>query len=164
MGMKKVILVLMFCLPVLMTNSFSQTKQELIKELFKLMQQDSMMDKMFSSMIPSIMNQMKSQFPTKDSLANVRSNEMMKFTLQTVKEITKKMDDEDMVGLYDKYFSQSEINDYIVFYKSPSGQKLLKVTPDVTKDIMMIMMQKYMPEIQNTIKAKFEDMKNTDKK
>ena len=162
--MKKVILVLMFCLPVFMTTSFSQTKQESIKELFKVMQQDSMMDKMFSSMIPSMMNQMKSQFPIKDSLMNVRSNEMMKSTMQTVKDITKKMLDEDMVGIYDKYFTQSEINDYIAFYKSPSGQKFIKVTPDISKDIMMVMMQKYMPEIQKTIKEKSEEMKNADKK
>jgi hypothetical protein len=164
MTMKKVIFVLMFCFPVLMTNTYSQTKQESIKEMFKLMQQDSIMDKMFSSMIPAMMNQMKSQFPIKDSMANVRSNEMMKSTMQTVKDISKKMINEDMVGLYDKYFSQNEINDYIVFYKSKSGQKYIKVTPDITKDFMMIMMQKYMPEIQKTIQAKTEEMKNADKK
>jgi len=162
--MKKVILVLMFCFPVFMTTSFAQTKQESIKELFKAMQQDSMMDKMFSSMIPSMMNQMKSQFPIKDSLMNVRSNEMMKSTMQTVKDITKKMLDEDMVAIYDKYFTQSEINDYIAFYKSPSGQKFIKVTPDISKDLMMVMMQKYMPVIQKTIKEKSEEMKNADKK
>jgi hypothetical protein len=158
--MKKVILVLMFCLPVLMINGFSQTKQESIKELFSLMKQDSMVDKMFGSMIPSMMNQMKSQFPIKDSIANARSNEMMNSTMQAVKEITKKMIDEDMVGLYDKYFSQAEINDYIAFYKTPSGQKMIKLMPDITKDLMMIMMQKYMPEIQKTINAKAEEMKN----
>ena len=160
--MKKVILVLMICLPSLMC--YSQTKQESIKELFHLMQQDSLVDKMFSSMIPSMMNQMKSQLPIKDSLVNIRSNEMMKSTMQTVKEITKKMMDEDMVALYDKYFSQNEIKDYIAFYKSPSGQKMLKVTPDITKDLMMTMVQKYMPEIQKTVKAKAEEMKKSDKK
>ena len=154
----------MFSLPVLMTNSFSQTKQESIKALFKLMQQDSLMDKMFSSMIPSMMNQMKSQFPKKDSLANVRSNEMMKSIMQIVKEICNKMINEDMVALYDKYYSQNEINDYITFYKSPSGQKYIKVMPDITKDLMMIMMQKYMPEMQNKMKAKAEEIKDGDNK
>ena len=160
--MKKVILVLMICLPSLMC--YSQTKQESIKELFHLMQQDSLVDKMFSSMIPSMMNQMKSQLQIKYSLVNISSNEMMKSTMQTVKEITKKMMDEDMVALYDKYFSQNEIKDYIAFYKSPSGQKMLKVTPDITKDLMMTMVQKYMPEIQKTVKAKAEEMKKSDKK
>jgi uncharacterized protein len=157
--MKKVILVLMFCLPVLMIKGFSQTKQESIKQLFSLMKQDSMADKMFSSMIPAMRSQMKSQFP-KDSIANARSNEMMKTITQTAKEITKKMIDEDMVGLYDKYFSQGEINDYIAFYKTPSGQKMITLMQDITKELMMIMMQKYLPEMQKAIKAKMEERKN----
>src|SRR4030042_6748081 len=98
MTMKKVFLVLMICLPSLL--SYSQTKEETIKELFHLMQQDSLVDKMFGSMIPTMMNQMKSKFPIKDSLATARSNEMMKSTMQTVKEISKKMINEDMVALY----------------------------------------------------------------
>ncbi|WP_281298947.1 DUF2059 domain-containing protein [Flavobacterium limnophilum] len=160
--MKKVILILMICMPLLM--GYSQTKQESIKELFHVMQQDSIMDKMFNSMIPSMINQMKSQHPINDSLANARSNELMKATMQTTKVILKKMMDEDMVALYDKYFSQKEINDYIVFYKSPSGQKFIKVTPDISKDLMEIMMQKYIPEIQNAIKTKVEEMKMSEKK
>ena len=160
--MKKVILVLMISIPSLM--GYSQTKQESIKELFHVMQQDSIMDKMFSSMIPSMISQMKSQNPIKDSLVNARSNELMKVTMQTTKVILKKMMDEDMVALYDKYFSQKEINDYIAFYKSPSGQKFIKVTPDISKDLMGIMMQKYIPQIQNTIKTKAEEMKIPEKK
>jgi hypothetical protein len=160
--MKKVILVLMICIPSLM--GYSQTKQESIKELFHVMQQDSIMDKMFSSMIPSMINQMKSQHPINDSLANARSNEMMKAMMQTTRLIMKKMMDEDMVTLYDKYFSQKEINDYIAFYKTPSGQKFIKVTPDISKDLMGIMMQKYVPEIQNAVKTKVEEMKMSEKK
>lgn len=160
--MKKVILVLMICIPSLM--GYSQTKQESIKELFHVMQQDSIMDKMFSSMIPSMIEQMKSQHPINDSLANARSNEMMKAMMQTTRLIMKKMMDEDMVALYDKYFSQKEINDYIAFYKTPSGQKFIKVTPDISKDLMEIMMQKYVPEIQNAVKTKVEEMKMSEKK
>lgn len=160
--MKKVILVLMICIPSLM--GYSQTKQESIKELFHVMQQDSIMDKMFNSMIPSMINQMKSQHPENDSLSNARSNELMKAMMQTTRLIMKKMMDEDMVALYDKYFSQKEINDYIAFYKTPSGQKFIKVTPDISKDLMGIMMQKYVPEIQNAVKTKVEEMKTQDKK
>lgn len=159
--MKKVILVLMICIPSLM--GYSQTKQESIKELFHVMLQDSIMDKMFSSMIPSMIEQMKSQHP-QDSLVNVRSNELMKTTMQSTRLILKKMMDEDMVALYDKYFSQKEINDYIAFYKTPSGQKFIKVTPDISKDLMGIMMQKYVPEIQNAVKTKIEEMKMSEKK
>lgn len=162
--MKKVILVLMFCLPVFVSATYSQTKQESIKKLFKVMQQDSVVDKMFSSIIPPMMNQMRNQFPIKDSLRNVRSNEMIKLSMESIKNITKKMLDEDLVGIYDKYFTESEINDYIAFYKSTSGQKFIKTTPEISKEIMMLMMQKHFPEIQKTIKDKVEEMKKADKK
>lgn len=161
--MKKVVLVFLFCVTALI-NSYSQTKQESIKELFHLMQQDSLMDKMFASMVPTMINQMQSQSPIKDSTARVRSNEMMNSTMQTVKEITKRIINEDVVLLYDKYFSESEINDFIAFYKSPSGQKLLKATPDIQKDMMLVMMKKYIPEIQKAIKAKVEETKNAETK
>jgi uncharacterized protein len=71
------------------------------------------------------------------------------------------MINEDMVTLYDKYYTQNEINDFIIFYKSPSGQKFTKVSPDIQKDLMMVMMQKYMPEIQKTIKTKIDELKNS---
>jgi hypothetical protein len=38
------------------------------------------------------------------------------------------------------------------------------VTPDISKDLMGIMIQKYIPEIQNAIKAKAEEMKMSEKK
>ena len=160
--MKKVICILLFILPLLI-NSYSQTKQESIKELFHLMQQDSIMDKMFNSVIPSIMNQMQSRMPI-DSTAKVHSNEMLNFIMQTAKDISKKMIDEDMVVLYDKYFTQDEIKDFVTFYKSPSGQKFIKVTPDIQKDVMMVMMQKYIPEMQKAVKNRIEEMKESDKK
>lgn len=152
----------MICIPSLI--GYSQTKQESIKELFHVMQQDSIMDKMFSAMIPSMLAQMKSQNPQKNSLAEEHSSEMMESIMQTTRAIFKKMMDEDMIAMYDKYFSQKEINDYITFYKSPSGQKFIKVTPNISKDLMMIMMQKYVPQIQEAIKAKTEEMKKSEKK
>jgi uncharacterized protein len=138
------------------------TKQESIKELFHIMKQDSMIDKTFSSMLPAMLNQMQGQI--KDSASRARSKEMMNSTMQTVKEITKKLRNDDIVIIYDKYFSQEEINDFIKFYKSPSGQKFIKVTPDIQKELMTIMMQKYLPEIQKSMKAKMEEMKSNSQK
>ena len=159
--MKKVILISMFCF-VAFINGYSQTKQESIKELFHAMQTDTLMDKMFSSMIPGMLKQMQNQMT--DSVSRARSEEMMTSVMQTMKEITKKLINEDMVGIYDKYFTQNEINDYISFYKTPSGKKFINVTPDIQKDLMSVMMKKYMPEIQNSIKAKIDALKNSEKK
>lgn len=154
--MKTLILISAFCF-VTIINSYSQTKQESIKELFHLMKQDSIMDKTFSSMLPSMISQF--QGPVKDSASAARSKELMNSSIETMKVIMKKLIDEDMVIIYDKYFSQNEINDFISFYRSPSGQKFINVTPDISKDVMMIMMQKYVPEMKNSMKAKMEELK-----
>ena len=148
--MKKVILAAVFCF-FAFVSGYSQTKQESIKELFKVMQTDSLMAKTFDAIISGSMTNFKGII--KDSAANAATNVMMKSMMQNLKVMMKKMIDEDMVSLYDKYFTQNDINAYITFYKSPSGQKFLKVTPDLQKDLMNVMMTKYMPEIQKSIQA-----------
>ena len=154
--MKKIVLVVLIC-AVAVINSYSQTKQESIKELFHLMKQDLLMDKMFTLMNPSNLNQIK------DSTARTQSKELMNSARQTVLEYSKKMINEDMVVLYDKYFSQNEISDFISFYKSQSGQKMINVIPDIQKELMTLIMQKYAPEIKKLIKAKEEEIKNATK-
>ena len=148
--MKKVILAAVFCF-FTFVSGYSQTKQESIKELFKVMQTDSLMAKTFDAIISGSMINL--QGVIKDSAANAATNVMMKSMMQNLKVMMKKTIDEDMVSLYDKYFTQNDINAYIIFYKSPSGQKFLKVTPDLQKDLMNVMITKYMPEIQKSIQA-----------
>ena len=79
--------------------------------------------------------------------------------MQIMKNISTRMLNEDMLILYDKYFTQEEINDFIHFYKTPSGQKYINSTPEITKEMMTIMMQKYMPEIKNAMMGKIEEKK-----
>lgn len=155
--MKKLFLLLLFCLPFLINSAYSQTKQESIKELFKCMNQDSMTDEMLNAIIPAMVNQMKNQFSPEDSSFYESFQEMMKSVAESTRVMTKQMIDGEMIELYDKYFSEAEINDFLTFYKSPSGQKFVKVTPDLMKDLMVVMTQKYMPEIQRSIKSKFEE-------
>jgi len=128
------------------------------------MRQDSLMDKMFKSTFPLIMKQMQSRMVTKDSASRARANLLLDNSKQTMNEISKRIIDEDLVLVYEKYFSQNEINDFIVFYKTPSGQKLIHTAPDIQKELRMIMMQKYIPEIQKTIKAKAEELNKAEQK
>lgn len=162
--MKKAAFLFLFCLSVVF-NGYAQTKQEQIKELFKIMRQDSLIDKSFGTMIPTMMNQMLSH--AKDSVSRAKAQQAIKMTMSVtmpvIKDIAKKMIDEDMVAIYDRYFTESEIKDFIAFYTSPSGQKFINVTPSIQKDMMMAMFQKYLPEIQKTMKAKLEELKAAEK-
>jgi uncharacterized protein len=159
--MKKLAFVFLICTAAWI-NGYSQTKEELIKELFKVMKQDSLIDKTFSSIIPSMFNQMQSQM--KDSTAKARSQEAMKSSMSVMKDNLKRMINEDMVAIYDKNFTKHEIKDFIKFYKSTSGQKLVNTQPELQKEMMTVFLQKYLPEIQKATKAKMEEMKAKENK
>ena len=75
------------------------------------------------------------------------------------KELTKKIVNEEMVRLYETHFTHSEIKDMIAFYESPTGKKMLEKTPELTTDLMNVMMTKYMPEFQQKIGGKLEELK-----
>ncbi len=74
------------------------------------------------------------------------------------KEIALKLVNEDMVNIYDKYFTTEEIDDFIGFYKSRSGQKLLAQTPDITKDVMAIMTTKYQADFQQSFVKEVQEI------
>jgi hypothetical protein len=61
--------------------------------------------------------------------------------------------------IYDKYFNKNDINKLLKFYKSQTGQKLLQVSPDIQKEFVQIMMNKYMPEFQKKIDEKKNQIK-----
>jgi len=127
----------------------SQTKQESIRELFSLMKTESMFD---DFAIPF-------QGLQKDSTSKVLCSRLM----NSIKPMIKKIMDEDMVALYDKYYSQKEIKDIIRFYKSTTGQKMITTTPELQKEIMKIVQTKYMGEFMKSTIFKPENITITTK-
>jgi hypothetical protein len=158
--MKKTTLLVIFCITAF-TTSFSQTKQAAINELIHAMKNDSMMNKMIDAMIPTMTNQMLSEI--KDSTAKVRSAEMMKIAMETAKELAPKMN-VLMTSFYDKYFTESEINDFLTFYKSPTGQKSISIMPQMMNDMMGEMMKNYIPEMKKTMKTRMDEYIKKEKK
>ncbi|MET4082309.1 hypothetical protein ABIB40_002267 [Pedobacter sp. UYP30] len=156
--MKKNYFVILLFLSLFSINGYAQTKQESIRTLFSVMKQDSLMDKIVNSIMPSLIAQMSSQYAAKNPASKAKMMEATKVGMEVSKTMLKKMvADGGMVAIYDKHFSQDEINDFITFYKSPSGQKLLEEMPSITKD-NVIMMQKYIPEMQKEIKMKMDEI------
>ena len=129
-------------------QGFSQTKQDAIKELFSLMKTDSLIDKTFNAIVPAITQQMKAKDPKVDQK---KLDDVFKASMDAAKEMSKSMINTDLVVLYDKYFTEQEIKDFTAFYRTPAGQKMITVLPDLQKEMMTIMMTKYMPEMQNKI-------------
>lgn len=84
----------------------------------------------------------------------------MEKSMQKSKENALKLLNGDMVDIYDKYFTVEEVDDFIIFYKSKSGQKMLTQMPDITKDIMAVMTTKYQTDFQQSVMKDIEEMTN----
>jgi uncharacterized protein len=155
--MKK-ILVLFFLIACQQISVFSQalTKKEKISYMFSLMELDSMMEKTLKSAFSNIGNGMTTQIEESD-ITKIR-----KLTEDKAKVMINDFLKKDMVTVYDKYFEEKEIDDFIAFHKSDSGKKMLKQQASIMSEIMQIMQSKYMKEFQNSITE--EMMKVLEKK
>jgi hypothetical protein len=49
--------------------------------------------------------------------------------------------------LYDKYFTEQEIDEILNFYKSPAGKKIIEETPKITKELFADLMENYYPDM-----------------
>lgn len=67
---------------------------------------------------------------------------------------------EDMVDIYDKYFTAEEIEDFAAFYRSKSGQTMLNQMPAISKDIMDVMSVKYQKDFQQSLMKDVEEITN----
>jgi hypothetical protein len=154
--MKKIIFISLILISIHI-SAYSQTKQESIRELFHLMQVDSTIDKMFTNLIPSIMKEMQAE--SKDSAEKAKSDKIMRELSDIIREISKRMINDDMVQFYDKYYTQEDINAYIAFYKTPAGQKMVQMTPAMQKDMSDLYIKKYLPELEKKIDAIMDSKK-----
>ena len=143
-----------FCLGAF-TFSFGQTKKDSIRELFHLMKDDSTATKVMDSLMPLLTKKMNQE---KDSTAKAKVQVKMKAVMEMVKTIISKVK-EDRLNLYDKYYTQQDIDAMIVFYKSPAGRKYVHTTPEITKEIVMKVIKEYLPQLEKDKKDKRAEQK-----
>ena len=70
-----------------------------------------------------------------------------------------KMTEEITIELYGKYFSESELKDLIVFYKSPTGKKSIEVMPSLLGESMTKSTERLMPLMREVISEVTEEEK-----
>lgn len=153
--MKKTIL---FAIVIMLsfTASKAQDKAADIKRLMTAMQVDKMVSNTMQNM-RTVMKQQASMQIQGDS-AKETIEKLMDFVSEATVEITIKMSNEDLPAVYEKFFTEEEINDLILFYESPTGKKLLEKTPEISGEIMNIMTTKYMPILNHKITEKMAEL------
>jgi hypothetical protein len=59
--------------------------------------------------------------------------------------------------VYDKHYTLEEIKELIAFYKTPTGQKVLKIMPAVAEDAMKLTQERLLPKIPGIIQELLEE-------
>jgi hypothetical protein len=150
--MKKSLFIIL--LAALSMNVSAQNSHNKTLKLFKLMGTEKAMDAMSGNMTA-----MFSQSPTMFGGDQKKVKELASFSQNEIKKLMPKII-ADMVPVYERYFTQQEIQKYIDFYSTPEGKKLANSAPILQKEMMSNMMTKYMPQLRSNLTAKMEELRN----
>ncbi len=131
---------------------FSQTKQEKINKFVAIVNSEENTNKSFDNML-QFMKQQSSQ-----DLTQEQQDELYTFMVAEMKIISNKAFTEFYPEVYDKYFSEKDIDEFLKFYQSPSGQKFLKVSPDIQNEFIQNYMSKQVVFLQKKIEQKKKEI------
>jgi uncharacterized protein len=124
--MKRILLVfvLFFAVQLLNAQEPSTSKETAIRKLISI----AGGEKMASTMI--------------DQMIEIYRQESIPIDAKLMEELKKEADVaslmESMVPMYDKYYTEKEINQLVAFYNSPLGKKTIEVMPKLTQESMQI--------------------------
>ena len=132
--MKKLFIITMLVFTMNITVFSAETpKQKKIKELFQVMDLQAATNEM-SEMILNDTNSMKLSKNQKAAMQKEMQS-MMDYVLNKQAE------------LYDRHFTEQEIDDILNFYKTPAGKKIIEETPKITKELFTDLMENYYPDM-----------------
>ena len=132
--MKKLFIITMLVFTINITVFSAETpKQKKIKELFQVMDIQAATNEM-SEMILNDTDSMKLSKNQKAALQKEMQS-MMDYVLNKQAE------------LYDRHFTEQEIDDILNFYKTPAGKKIIEETPKITKELFTDLMENYYPDM-----------------
>ena len=130
----RAIITLIFCLFAFSAYAITPEKQKDIKELLVLMGNSSIAEEMANSMVSIAIAQEKKRYP---NLPKNVEYAVSKAIYDVVIENSSELD-ALMIPLYDKYYTNKEIKDLIVFFKTPAGRKYASVLTPMMQEIIPI--------------------------
>jgi hypothetical protein len=114
-----------------------ESKRESVEELFVLINAESLIDTIYSQM-DQMFQGMGQQLGVKPSEQELFDKFMSKVASLVKAEMTWDKMKEPMIKIYLKHYSEKEIQDQIAFYKSDSGQSIIRKQPAVATDSMVL--------------------------
>jgi uncharacterized protein len=127
------------------------TKED-IQHLFEVMQihqqMRQVMDAMMKQQSAMIHETLKTRYPQTSAEKIARADQMI---AETMKDIPMDALLDDMIPIYQRHFSKTDIDAMTTFYASPTGQKMMREMPALTSESMQASygrMQKQMDALQ----------------
>jgi|SRR5579872_1299618 len=128
--------------------------KEDVKKLFDVMasrdQMAQMMQQLFAQMRTLSREQMKKRHP---DMSDAELARMDRQSEDLIKHFPLDEMLNDMVPVYQKHFTKSEIDALTAFYSSPAGQKFLHEMPAVTAETMRAVYPKIQAQVDSALKA-----------
>jgi uncharacterized protein len=165
---------IMLLLPVgkvLANEAIPPEKRVLIQELLAITEADKNINQMMDLMLAQleqqlpviISNSLKTKTGSSSAQLQQQSIEMTQRIIRRYREVLPQKINftqyvqEVSYSLYAKYFTESEIKDLIAFYRSSTGQKTIRVMPQLFAESMQQSNQKLLPELMKVMMEIVED-------
>jgi hypothetical protein len=133
-------------------------KEAVIRHLLEVTGGKKMMDQLMTQMFAQVKGSIFKDLP--------QNERGQKITGAFFEKIQAKMKTgdllEQMIPIYDKYFTEADLQGVIQFYQSPLGQRFLQVMPQISGESMAIGIQwgqKISREIWAEMEAEFPELK-----
>ena len=150
-------------------NAVAPEKQAAIKEITALMSANNQVEQLmqvFSTQMDDLRQQtVKAVLNERTDLTTAEKKQIEDALLVNERPAVKKLEerlmakidiqkimDEMLIVVYDKFFTLEEIKDLLAFYKSPTGQKMVKLMPDIAAESMKVTQTKLLPKMMDALK------------
>jgi hypothetical protein len=147
--------------PAPVAGETSASKED-IQHLFEVMQihqqMRQVMDAMTKQQSAMIDETLKKRYPQTSAEKIARANRMIQ---ETMKDMPMDAMLDDMIPIYQRHFSKSDIDAMSAFYASPTGQKMIRVMPALTSESMQASYARMQTQI-DAIQKKAEQMVKED--
>jgi hypothetical protein len=111
--------------------------KEEVQKLFEVMQvhqqMRQVMDAMMKQQSAMIHEMLKKRYPQTSADRIARADQLI---AETMKDMPMDAMLDDMIPIYQKHFSKTNIDDMTAFYASPTGQKMMQEMPALTTESM----------------------------
>jgi uncharacterized protein len=137
--------------------------KEQVQKLFEVMeirqQSHLMMDSLQKQMQAMTAQTIRNRYPQITAAELARAN---KISEESMKSIPLDAILDDMIPIYQKHLTQTDVDAMIAFYSSPTGHKLMEEMPQITQEAMQVSYLHMQKQIDSVMKSVDDSMKQDD--